>query len=463
MKKGFIVWMLFLCMVFTSCGLENATNHPGNSQKPGESQNVDNSQKPDDLQKPDDSQQSDDSQQPDDSQETDNEKDSVKKYTYTEFKKTMWSTSSLNVRTKPDKSGDVMGYLQKDDEVQVTAQCNETSWYRIQFKGSIGYVSNKYLTDESPIKEPSTSKPQPNEPNEPNEPEVSETTMYATANVNVRSKPNTTGTVLGVLKTNESVIALGEAVDGWQKVIYNEKEGYVSSKYLTTEYFEMHPEITAEDIVIPELNDDSPVIVIDAGHQEFTNSDPEPIGPGATKTKKKVSRGTHGCVSDWWEYELNLVVAMKLKEELLSRGYQVVMIRETHEINISNSERAKVANNINADAFIRIHANGSNNPEEKGAFTICQTPENIYNGDRYESFRKLADCILDGFAASTGCVKMDVWETDTMSGINWAQVPTTILEMGYMTNPEEDALMASQEYQDKMVDGIADGLDKFFE
>ncbi|MGN1156594.1 MAG: N-acetylmuramoyl-L-alanine amidase, partial [Agathobacter sp.] len=287
--------------------------------------------------------------------------------------------------------------------------------------------------------------------------------MYATTKVNVRSLPNTSGKVIGVLQVNDSITALGEAVDGWQKVIYNEKEAYVSAKYLTTEYIVMHPEITAEDIVIPELNGDSPIIVIDAGHQEFVNSDLEPIGPGATTTKKKVSRGTYGCVSEWWEYELNLVVALKLKEELISRGYQVVMIRETHAINISNSERAKVANNVNADAFIRIHANGSTNQNEQGAFTICQTPENVYNGDKYESFRKLSDCIIDGFVESTGCVKLEVLETDTMSGINWAQVPTTILEMGYMTNPTEDALLATDEYQNKMVKGIADGLDMFFQ
>ena len=128
----------------------------------------------------------------------------------------------------------------------------------------------------------------------------------------------------------------------------------------------------------------APVIVIDAGHQEFTNPNLEPNGPGSTTVKKKVSRGTRGCVSDWWEYELNLVVAMKLKEELIARGYQVVMIRETHAINISNIERAKVANKLKADAFIRIHANGSNNSAEKGAFTICQTPENPYIGDKYE-------------------------------------------------------------------------------
>ncbi|MDE5931716.1 MAG: N-acetylmuramoyl-L-alanine amidase, partial [Lachnospiraceae bacterium] len=171
-----------------------------------------------------------------------------------------------------------------------------------------------------------------------------------------------------------------------------------------------------------------PLIVIDAGHQAKGNSEKEPIGPGA---------------SGLYEYELTLAVALKLQEELEARGYAVLMIRTENDVNISNAERAIVANEAEADAFIRIHADGSSSSSASGAMTICQTPENPYNADWYEESRALSDAVLDGLVEETGCKKRSVWETDTMSGINWCQVPVTIVEMGFMTNPAEDKLMAT--------------------
>lgn len=203
-------------------------------------------------------------------------------------------------------------------------------------------------------------------------------------------------------------------------------------------------------------------VAIDPGHQRRGNPTQEPIGPGSTNTKDRVAPGMRGVYSGLAEYELNMKVGLLLRDELEKRGYRVIMTRTENDVDISNAERARIAESANADIFVRIHANASDDPSDSGALAICMTPDNPYCAWLYKESRRLCDVLLDALTAATGAVNRGVWETDTMSGINWASMPVIIVEMGFMSNEREDRLMAMPEYQLKLAYGIANGIDRYF-
>lgn len=205
----------------------------------------------------------------------------------------------------------------------------------------------------------------------------------------------------------------------------------------------------------------TPVVVLDPGHSAVVASGYEPLGPGSGQLKSKDTSGTEGVATGVEEYKLNLDIALKLRTFLQKNGCKVIMTRTNSSIALSNIDRANIANKAKADAYIRIHANGDNNSSLNGAMTICTTRNSPFVASMYKKNKALSTALLNAYIKATRCRKQFVWETDSMTGNNWSKVPTTIIEMGYMSNPSEDRLMQQASYQKKMVIGIANGIRDF--
>ena len=293
---------------------------------------------------------------------------------------------------------------------------------------------------------------------------------WTTSNLNLREQPNGNSTVITVISKGTE-LKKGAEENGWVQVKVGDTIGYVSAQYISNTKPEEKPveqnatqtPNTSKVEAIPGQKRDpnNTVVVIDPGHQLRGDNNKEPNGPGSSTMKARVTSGTTGVATGVAEYILNLDISLKLKAELENRGYVVHMTRSTHDVNISNKERAEYANSVNADIAVRIHANGAG-PNVRGAETLAPSAGNPYVSHLSKASISLSRCVINAYCAATGFSNRGVKTNDTMTGINWSSVPVTIIELGFMSNAEEDRAMQDAIMQNNMVQGIANGIDAYF-
>ncbi len=209
------------------------------------------------------------------------------------------------------------------------------------------------------------------------------------------------------------------------------------------------------------LSKEKYVVCLDPGHQTKGNPALEEIAPNSDKKKAKVTTGTRGVVTKKYESELMLEIALKLKTSLEGKGYKVIMTRTKNDVDISNKERAIFANDNKADVYIRLHADGSENKNVAGASVLTSSPKNKYTTKVQKESEKFSKILLEEYVKATGAKNRGLIYRDDLTGTNWATVPNTLIELGFMSNAEEDKKLSEKDYQDKIVKGLVNGIDRY--
>lgn len=290
--------------------------------------------------------------------------------------------------------------------------------------------------------------------------EANAKSVWTTSDVKLREEPNTDCDVIKVLAKGTEVKTC-QTEDGWAFVLVEEQLGFVSGDYLTEEE-PKEPDTKVEAIAGQHRDPNNIVICIDPGHQGKGDSTKEPNGPGSSTMKARVTSGTEGVSTGVAEYVMNLEVSLMLREELENRGYTVYMTRTTHDVNISNMERALYSSQVGADIAVRVHCNSVDTSSVRGAETMAPSKDNPYVSHLAKASQSLSRCVIDAYCEATGFKNRGVQIVDNMTGINWSEIPVTIIELGFMSNPEEDELMQNADMKNNMVQGMANGIDDYF-
>ncbi|MBR0507226.1 MAG: N-acetylmuramoyl-L-alanine amidase [Clostridia bacterium] len=202
-------------------------------------------------------------------------------------------------------------------------------------------------------------------------------------------------------------------------------------------------------------------IGIDPGHQAEPDYDTEPIAPDSEEQAPKCVAGTRGIVSDVYEHEVNLRVAVKLKKLLEAQGAKVFLSRGDRE-QIGNMDRAEFFNAMQVDLAVELHCNGSDDPDARGAFMIVPA---VNRTQFYSENVRAATEILSHYCAATGLSSRKhngITYRSDRTVFNWCTRPIVCIEMGYLSNETEDLLLTNDKFQDKMSFGICEGIIAYF-
>ena len=193
---------------------------------------------------------------------------------------------------------------------------------------------------------------------------------------------------------------------------------------------------STETVSYSQANKIDKCIVIDAGH----GGEEEP-----------------GCIfGNVYEKNIDLQIAKKLEEQL-SQVYTKVIMTRTEDVNVYLNERARIANRANADIFVSIHQNALEND------TVTSGIETWYNPEKDSVSKILAQNIQDNVIKETNAEDLGIKESTGLIVTKNTEMASCLVETGFLSSSVERQKLVSDLYQDKIVQGIFNGIKAYFD
>lgn len=185
-----------------------------------------------------------------------------------------------------------------------------------------------------------------------------------------------------------------------------------------------------------EEESESPLIAIDPGHGGVDS----------------------GCVGKKAEEkDVNLQIALELERKLTEKGYRVLVLREKDEFQ-GLMDRVEIANSYQADVYVSIHQN-----TYEGTDKTVGGIETWYDGtDAARDNQRLALLVHRETIKSTGARGRGVIDSTDLYVASKTLMPACLIETGFLSNPQEEKLLSSADYQKKLAEGIARGIELYF-
>ena len=343
---------------------------------------------------------------------------------------------TLNVRESADISSKIISRVHQGDSFEIIQKRND--WDQIKLvNNQTGWVYHAYITSTEKI--------------------VGTINTYS---LNVRERPSVSSSVVGYLKSGTKITIHSEQA-GWVKIVSpSGLSGWVNERYIakdTPGSPDTQPVAQTE-----EKNKGNTTKIAKASDGPPTTSsnqtDLMPNSQRSLKGKIIVLDPGHGgkdngtkSIDGTPEKSLNLPTVEVVKQKLEAAGAEVILTR-TNDTFIPLEQRANVSNQNHADAFISFHYNWSNNPSVNG----------ITDFYYQKSSNLLATAILNQVAKETKLTNLGT-RFNNLGVLRNNKQPATLIELGFLSNQQDDSIVESPHFRNNVAQGIYLGLLDYFE